>query len=378
VIPRERSHIHAAAITHPGMSGKNNEDNYAVSAHILSETDPTASTFAIVADGVGGHKAGEVASEIAVETISQIISESDASNPTEILEYAIVHASHSVHQQSAADDKKGMGSTCCCVWIIGNQLYTASVGDSRIYLIRDNQIHQITVDHTWIQEAIEHGILTKDQAKGHPRAHIIRRYLGSKNPVVPDFRLKLHPDETDEQSTANQGMRVLPNDQFLLCSDGLTDLVEDIEIQEVLQNNSLEAAIQQLVDLANERGGHDNITLITLKVPPQDSQPKTTEVKTSPIDKKKPKSQIPWKTIAIIGIFVIIASAIAVGAYLYFTGRQSNPEISPPTITLVDEQISSTISPPEEIVEPPTFTIEPTNTPMQATYTPWPTSTQEP
>ena len=379
MIPSERSHIYAAAITHPGMSGKNNEDNYAVSAHVLSETDPTASTFAIVADGVGGHKAGEVASEIAVETISRIISESDAVNPQEILEYAIAHASDSVHQQSVSgDDQKGMGSTCCCVWIIGNRLYTSSVGDSRIYLVRDGQIRQITVDHTWIQEAIEHGILTKDQAKGHPRAHIIRRYLGSKNPVMPDFRLKLHPDETDEQALANQGMQLLSGDHLLLCSDGLTDLVDDAEIQEMLQKNTLEAAIQNLVDLANERGGHDNITIITLKVPKQDSQSKTTEVKTTPLKKQESKSRIPWKTVAIIGIVVIVISAIAVGAYLYFSGSQNNQEISSPTITLVENPVLLTTSPTEEIIEQPTFTLEPSQTPVQATYTPWPTSTQEP
>ena len=304
MIPKERAHLYVAALTHPGMSGKNNEDSYSVSAFTLSEADPTASIFAMVADGVGGHSAGEVASEIAVETICRIVADSDGTNPKEVLEYGIKQASQAIYVESTTDEsKKGMGSTCGCVWVIDDRVFTASVGDSRIYLIHEGQIQQITTDHTWVQEAIEHKIITPEQAKGHPRSHVIRRYLGSNKPVEPDFRLRLSPEETDEQTLANQGARLVPGDQIVICSDGLTDLVEDREILNRLQGKDLEGALQQLINLANSRGGHDNITIVALRVPPKT---KTEEARVSQDDPKKiKKKKISWPVYVAIGVFVL-------------------------------------------------------------------------
>ena len=256
MIPSERSHLFVAATTHPGMTGKVNEDRYSVSAFRLEDENNTSAVFAIVADGIGGHKAGEIAAEIAVNTISHIISESDGLDPKTTLEYAIIQAGEAIQKQSLKDaSQQGMGSTCACAWVIDDQLYTASVGDSRIYLLRGNHIWQISIDHTWVQEALDHGIIKPEQARNHPRSHIIRRYLGSKNSVVPDMRLKLSPEENDEQAIANQGLKLVPGDQLLLCSDGLSDLVEDKEIQETLVGQDLSEATASLIDLANERGG---------------------------------------------------------------------------------------------------------------------------
>ena len=199
MIPSERSHLFTAAITHPGMTGKSNEDRYAISAYRLENDANTPSVFAIVADGVGGHKAGEIAAEIAVNTISHAIAVSDGVKPQETLEYAIIQAGDAIQRQSIKEEsQRGMGSTCACVWIIGKQLYTASIGDSRIYLLRDGNIQQTTIDHTWVQEALDHGIIKPEQARNHPRSHIIRRYLGSKNAAIPDLRLKLSSEENDD------------------------------------------------------------------------------------------------------------------------------------------------------------------------------------
>jgi protein phosphatase len=159
-----------------------------------------------------------------------------------------------------------MGATCACAWVIKDRLYTASVGDSRIYLVRNQKIRQLTIDHTWVQEALDHGALTPDQARNHPNVHVIRRYLGSEQPVEPDFRLKLEAGESDSQAERNQGFRLRRGDRLLLCSDGLTDLVEDEEIRAALQTNQLDAAVQYLINLANHRGGHDNITVVALHV----------------------------------------------------------------------------------------------------------------
>jgi serine/threonine protein phosphatase PrpC len=374
VIPSKRAHLFVAATTHPGMSGKNNEDRYSVSAHQISETDPTPSLLALVCDGIGGHRAGEVAAEIAVETISYAVVSSDASNPQSVLSQAIIQASQTIYDQSGDDSaQKGMGSTCACVWVIGNRLYTASVGDSRIYLLRNGIIRQITTDHTWIQEAIEHGIIKPEQARGHPRAHIIRRYLGSKT-VEPDFRLRLHPGESDEQALANQGTTLLPGDRLLLCSDGLTDLVEDHEIQAALASKVDESILNWLVDLANERGGHDNITIVAIEIPGAEAVvPKTTS-----------KRKNTWITCLIVAM--IVAVFIAAAALLTWYATQPAPSPTP-TLTLempaiiepTDIPPSATLTPSDTLTPTDTLTPLPTETPTpETTYTPWPTDTLAP
>lgn len=377
MIPSERSHLYVAAISHPGMSGKNNEDNYAVTAHQLDSKDSTPSLLAVLADGVGGHLAGEVAAEIATETISKAVLESDAGQPLEILRYAIVQANQKVANQSTAqDDQLGMGSTCACVWVIDDRLYTASVGDSRIYFVRDEQIHQVTTDHTWVQEAIDHGIITPDQARNHPRAHVIRRYLGTKKEIEPDFRLRLNRQETDEEALSNQGMSLLPGDQLLLCSDGLTDLVEDGEILDALLTKKREDAVQFLVDLANERGGHDNITIIILQMPHTRVAEK---IKKHP--SLKPKAKLGWQVYMAIGILLVVLAGLATLLYFYVSRI---PPKSTPTATITTTPLVEVL-PTEEILvttQAPTVTDTPlplpTQTSILATYTPWPTNTPNP
>jgi len=155
MIRTKRAHLKIAALTHPGMAGKNNEDRYAASAFRLSRSDPTPSVLAVLCDGIGGHQAGEVAAEIAVEAISQRVADSDGSQPVQTLQDAIVQASEQVHDFAASQGHlQGMGATCACAWVIGDRLYTGAVGDSRIYLKRGKNLHQLTTDHTWIQEAL--------------------------------------------------------------------------------------------------------------------------------------------------------------------------------------------------------------------------------
>ena len=203
----EKSHINSAAITHPGMTGKNNEDRYGVSAFTLGDEVDTPVLLAVLSDGIGGHRAGEVASEMVVDLISRQIAASDGKSPTRTLEKAIHYASQQIYSRSQAESgRKGMGATVACAWVIGQRLYTATVGDSRIYLISQGKIHQVSTDHSWIQEAIEGGILTPEQAVGHPNAHVIRRYVGSPSPPEVDFRLKLNGEENESQSYSNQGM----------------------------------------------------------------------------------------------------------------------------------------------------------------------------
>lgn len=263
----ERAHMHVAAASHAGRSGKNNEDSYAVSAYWLA--DGTPSVVAVIADGIGGHRAGEVAAELSVNVVSQVLAESDGGHPQQTLAWAFHVASERIFTQSqATDGQHGMGATCACAWVIGNRLYTASAGDSRIYLIREHTVQQLTVDHTWVQEAVERGVIDPAMKSTHPNMHVIRRYLGSDKGVEPDFRLRLKADESDERSVANQGMVLKSGDLLLLCTDGLTDLLDERDILATLEGSkALSASTQALIAGANQRGGHDNITVIMLMMP---------------------------------------------------------------------------------------------------------------
>jgi protein phosphatase len=263
----QSNHLNVAALTHAGMVGKNNEDRYTVSSYTGQEDRPVL--FAIISDGIGGHRAGEVAAELTVNYILQKISESDGKRPLEIMENAIHSASQAIASRSASqEDQYGMGATCACLWVEGHRLYTAYIGDSRIYLIRDGKIQRLTVDHTWVQEAIEKGVITPEQARDHPNVHVIRRHLGSVELPDVDFRLRLSPEDDDEQAIKNQGAFLKPGDILLMCSDGLTDLIWDDEILRlVTTRNTLKSAAGDLVAQANERGGYDNITVVLIGVP---------------------------------------------------------------------------------------------------------------
>ena len=270
MIRTSHSSYPVAAATHPGMSGKNNEDRYAVSAYRLKKRSRVPVLLAVLTDGIGGHRAGEVAAEIAVERISQAVAASDGTQAVETLRQAITQASQEIYTLASGDpSRQGMGTTCVCAWIIDQRLYAASVGDSRLYLIRKGDIQQLNTDHTWVQEAIDQGSLKPNQIKGHPNQHVIRRYIGSPNPPEVDFRLRLFQGsgELADRTEVNQGMLLKEGDRLVLTSDGLTDLVPEREILATYLKSDMEQANQELIELANQRGGHDNITLVAIEIP---------------------------------------------------------------------------------------------------------------
>jgi len=375
MIRTSRAHLRIEAHTHPGMSGKNNEDRYAVASFHANEKDRTPVVFAVLADGIGGHQGGEVAAELAVNHIMQSVAKGDGKFSQHIIEQAVNEASSAIASHSSTNDElKGMGATCVIVWIIENKLYTAYVGDSRIYLMRAGQIQQLTIDHSWVQEAIEKGILTPELARDHPNVHVIRRYLGSPVPPEPDFRLTLSEGEDAKQAENNQGMELQPNDVLLLCSDGLTDLVWNDEILEIVRTkSSLKEASRALVDLANERGGHDNITVVLIGVP-EDYIPKD-ETKNKET-KKKDTNWLPW----IIGgaglfLFLVVASILAFNLFRSNGTLTATPAVSATLLATVTPMISSTptIIPTETASPDVVLPVEPT-----FTLTPWPTNTTTP
>ncbi len=293
--------LHVAAVTHPGMGGKQNEDRFAVSAYRLSEKDDTGSIFTIVSDGIGGHASGEIAAEMAVETISRMVANSDGHSPLDTLNHAIQAASEAIAAKAKDSTQRlGMGTTCACAWVVGNRLFTASVGDSRIYLLRAGSLMQLTIDHTWVQEAMDKGILQPEEARSHPNQHVIRRYLGSPNAPRVDTRLRLATDESDTQSVSNQGLHLHPGDLILLCTDGLTDVVEPEEIVPAVRGQAIQAGAQTLVDLANARGGKDNVTVVMLLVPRGDRPAEKTEF-------------LYWQRILLALLGVILAALVLSG-----------------------------------------------------------------
>jgi len=269
MIRTQQSHLNSAGLTHAGMSGKNNEDRFAIASFQISDEDARPSLLAVLADGIGGHRAGEVAAQLACDKILAKVESYKGMYIKRIIRESIFEANYSIYLKSTSDNEhKGMGATCALAWIIEDKLHTAYVGDSRIYLMRDGRIQKLTLDHSWVQEAMEKNIIAPDEMRDHPNVHVIRRYLGTVDPPEPDFRIYLSDDQTAIQAEENQGTQLLPGDILLLCTDGLTDLVWDDEIHKVVVSNpNLEQACQALVDLANERGGHDNITVILVGVP---------------------------------------------------------------------------------------------------------------
>ena len=367
MIKIEKAHLEIAAASHAGMTGKKNEDRYGVTPFLTSQKDQTPSVLALLCDGIGGHRAGEVAAHMGVSIITETVAASDGSQPLKTLEQAIKRANHAIYEASLTDQgRKGMGATCACAWVIGDRLYTANLGDSRIYLLRERHILQLSTDHTWIQEAFDAGVIDETEGEVHPNAHVIRRYLGSPTPPHPDFRLWFFEGEGDAEALDNQGLPLAPGDIVLVCSDGLTDLVSDDEIRVMVKANPLEAVPKALIDLANARGGHDNITVITVGVPTRPAQAL-----------RKPRKR-RW----LVGCLTVLALLLVLAGAVYFRGRwwgsrviltvTPSPTITQPPPTQIPVEIQLT---PTPTVTPTSLEGLPTPRP---TLTPWPTHTLAP
>lgn len=204
----------------------------------------------IVADGMGGHNAGEFASRYAVETIVEEVKVSLDKNPTIILSKAINKANAYIRQQAGGDKSlMGMGTTIVIATCIGKYLEVANVGDSRLYLINDG-IEQVTIDHSLVEEMIQRGGIDRKSARNHPDKNIITRALGARNTVEADFF----------------NLELEAGDIVLLCSDGLTNMVEDEDIRKILKSGgSLKERAETLVRMANDNGGKDNISVIIIE-----------------------------------------------------------------------------------------------------------------
>ena len=243
--------VDADLLSDVGCVRTNNEDN----GRILRDPERGSGQdrlLVMVADGMGGHNAGEVASTLAAETLETAFPNMQR-DPAETLKQAVVEANHRIHTESeASPERNGMGTTCTALLLQGNLAYSAHVGDSRIYLLRSGGIYLVTEDHSQVFEMVKAGVLTLPEARHHPDRNVITRALGRQ----PNVEVAVWP----------QPMPVQPGDGFLLCSDGLCDVLEDDEMNSVASAHTAADACEELIRLAKSRGASDNLTVAVLKL----------------------------------------------------------------------------------------------------------------
>jgi serine/threonine protein phosphatase PrpC len=236
----------------PGCVRSNNEDRGIYTIPSDSELQTSKGSLVVVADGMGGASAGEVASEMAVRLIPDAYYASP-NPPALALKEAVEYASKEIHTASQRDPElRGMGTTCVALAIRGTESFMAYVGDSRLYLLRAGELYQLTEDHSVVFGMVRQGIITREQARNHDERNVLSLSMGGRPEVSASFW--------------ESAMAVRNGDKYLLCSDGLHDLVSDDRIKDFVSGFSAEAAVQNLIMAAKELGGHDNITVAIVHV----------------------------------------------------------------------------------------------------------------
>ena len=238
--------LEAAELSDVGRRRERNQDNV---AHLIPSDqhmlDDKGALF-IVCDGMGGHAAGEVASELGVKTISEEYYNTSGADVITALATAVERANDAIyHRASENPEYSGMGTTCVALVVAGGRAFVVNIGDSRAYVIRDGKMHQVTRDHSWVAEQVRVGLLTEEQARTHSHRNVITRSLGTQPNVTADLFVQ----------TMQNGDRVL------LCSDGLHGYVDEGEIERVVTGDQQpDDAVRELIDMANANGGPDNIS----------------------------------------------------------------------------------------------------------------------
>jgi serine/threonine protein phosphatase PrpC len=243
--------VNFAAKSDKGMVRELNEDSY----KIITDCPGIPFIF-IIADGMGGHKSGDVASKTAVDFVSSYIRQfpkvfSEEGNIIESIRDIVKKANTNVFIESNKhESNSGMGTTFIIAVVSDNQLYIGHVGDSRVYAIREGYIKRLTTDHSYVEELIQTGSLTREEAENHPDKNIITRALGCSEDIEVDVYTR----------------EMLPDDYIIMCTDGLTNKLSEVEIKEIVEGSAdPEQACKELIKKANEKGGEDNITVIIIK-----------------------------------------------------------------------------------------------------------------
>lgn len=239
--------VQMAGACDPGRARDHNEDAIAI-----QEDDGRGYYVALVCDGMGGHNAGELASAIAVETISEYLERFFGKlDNEELLDQAFQEASNRIDEFAEDDpDSRGMGCTCVMVLGMRDRIWVAWAGDSRAYAVTDEGLHQLSTDHTVVQELVDQSLITPEQAAVHPYRGRISRCLGhGKKKGQPTIREFVFPKGTN----------------LMLCSDGLSDVLEGDEIQALVGQRDVRSSARRLIEAANGAGGPDNISAIVMR-----------------------------------------------------------------------------------------------------------------
>ena len=248
-----RPGIELANLSDTGCVRSENEDYYCYVEPESDEEFAKRGRLAVVADGMGGHVGGRVASGIAVDMVRSTYLNEPDSDAMDALVAGFSNAHFAIQEAGREDPSlKGMGTTCSAAVLLDHQLYYGHVGDSRIYLLRDSNISQITHDHSYVARLVETGALTPEEAAVHPDRNILTAALGMDSSIQADF--------------SDAPLPLQANDLLLLCSDGLHGLVSDGEMLTVATDHAPREACKQLVEMAKNRGGYDNITVQIIRV----------------------------------------------------------------------------------------------------------------
>ncbi len=243
--------LRAVALSDLGSVRTNNEDATRFVRPASREVQRHKGFLAVVADGMGGHAAGEVASQMATEIVAKTYYQR-GEDAEESLYFALAKANRLIWQAAGRNARqKGMGTTCTAVVVCDSGLYVAHVGDSRAYLYHNGHFTQLTTDHTYVQKLVDEGIIQPADADTHPERNVLTRAMGTQQKV--DIDVQKSPYSLEQ------------GDRLLLCSDGLYDYLTDDELAEWLNLDMMSEAAQRMIDLAKQRGGHDNITVMLIE-----------------------------------------------------------------------------------------------------------------
>ena len=236
-----------------GCQRDNNEDRYAYWEPDADEEFARKGRLAVVADGMGGHEGGQEASRIAVEAIEEIFAETSGADPQSLLVNGFQIAHERILEYAEGHPElHGMGTTATAIAILGNQLYYAHVGDSRLYLVRGQSISRLTNDHSYVGRLVQNGVISSEEAETHPQRHILTAALGAGAETSPD--------------TPQHPIALQKGDVLVLCTDGLWSLLTEDEIQSAVAGHELPEACQAMVKMTKDRGGPDNITVQLIRV----------------------------------------------------------------------------------------------------------------
>lgn len=323
------------ALTHPGQAREHNQDAVATAEGLDPALLAQKGYLCLVADGLGPAGSGAAASNLAIRTVMHEYYGDPSPDVAASLNRAFDRANQAILDEVARNPGyAGMGTTLVAAVVRGNELFVANIGDSRAYLIRAGQMVQISYDHTWVSEQIQAGHLTPAEARSHPNRRHLSRSLGLKPAKQVDHFQQ----------------QFLPGDRLLLCSDGLSDLVTDGEIRDVAVRSAPQAAAQQLVAMANQRGGADNIAVVLAE------QPKATAL-----------AGIPIVPVAAVAGALLILLLVALLARPATPPAVTSPVVLPsptsPLIATAPGGTQVTVTPGLVVTEPVTGTVAPTATP---------------